>query len=97
VPNPFRASEEWDLAGGHELHFINLPTKARIRIYTLAGDLIRVIEHDGSAQGNDLTTVRDFARWNLKNANGRDVASGIYLFRVDADAFAYQGRFVVIR
>jgi len=41
--------------------------------------------------------VRDFERWDLKNANGRDVASGIYMFRIEADAFFAQNRFVVIR
>ena len=97
VPNPYREREEWDIAGNHDLHFINLPEQARIRIYTLSGDLVRELDHDGRAIGPDLTTVRDFSRWDLKNASGRDVSSGIYMFRVEAEAFAYQGRFVVIR
>lgn len=97
VPNPYRASEEWDVNGSHDIHFVNLPQRARIRIYTLAGDLVQDLDHDGRAVGNNLTTVRDFERWNLKNAKGRDVSSGIYVFRVVSDAFTYQGRFVVIR
>jgi hypothetical protein len=93
VPNPYRASEAWDPVGGHEVHFINLPAMARIQIFTVAGDLVRVLQH------NDAT--RDFERWDLKNANGSDVASGIYMYRVDAtvngQAFDFQHRFVVIR
>ena len=89
VPNPFRGREAWDRPDGHELHFKNLPTRAKIRIYTVAGDLVRELDH------ND--PVRDFERWDLKNANGRDVTSGIYMYRVEADAFFAQSRFVVIR
>lgn len=89
VPNPYRASEVWDRAGGNELHFVHLPPRATIKIYTVSGDLVRVLDH------ND--TVRDFARWDLKNASGRDVASGIYMYRVEAGSFEFQNRFVVIR
>jgi len=88
VPNPFRSSEAWD-TNGNELHFINLPPRATIRIYTVAGDLVVKLEH------ND--PVRDFALWNLKNQSGHDVASGIYMYRIEADSFTFQDRFVVIR
>lgn len=89
VPNPYRAQEAWDQPGQGEVHFINLPPSAKIRIYTAAGDLVATIDH------ND--TVRDFARWDLKNDRGQDVASGIYMYRVEADRFEFQHRFVVIR
>jgi hypothetical protein len=91
VPNPFRGREAWDQTGAQELHFINLPSRARIRIYTAAGDLVADLRHDD--------TVRDFERWNLKNQDGRDVASGIYMFRVEAEVggFTFQDRFIVIR
>lgn len=89
VPNPYRAQEVWDQPGGHEVHFINLPPRARIKIYTVSGDLVAEFEHNDN--------VRDFARWNLKNQDGRDVASGIYMYRVETDAFDVQSRFVVIR
>jgi len=89
VPNPFRAREAWDRPGGNEVHFINLPPKARIRVYTVAGDLVRDLSHDDA--------VRDFERWDLKNQNGQDVASGIYMYRVESGTFFAQNRFVVIR
>jgi len=89
VPNPFRARESWDRPDGNEVHFINLPAKARIRVYTIAGDLVRDLAHDDP--------VRDFERWDLKNANGKDVASGIYMYRIEAGTFTTQNRFVVIR
>lgn len=89
VPNPYRGSEVWDQPGANEIHFINLPARATIRIFTVAGDLVREIPHEDP--------VRDFQRWDLKNASGRQVASGIYIYRVEADRFEFQDRFVVIR
>jgi hypothetical protein len=89
VPNPFRGSEAWDAAGGNEVHFINLPSEARIRIYTIAGDLVADLQH------ND--PVHDYARWNLKNGQGQDIVSGIYVYRVEAGVFTHQSRFIVIR
>lgn len=89
VPNPYRGSEVWDQPGQGEVHFVNLPANARIRIYTIAGDLVRVLEH--------ADNVRDFERWDLKNAAGKLVASGIYMYRVEAGTFHFQNRLVVIR
>jgi hypothetical protein len=89
VPNPYRGTEAWDQPGQSELHFINLPTQATIKIFTVAGDLVRTIQH------ND--PVRDFERWDLKNDYQQDVSSGIYLYRVDAANFEFRNRFIVIR
>jgi hypothetical protein len=92
VPNPFRARETWERPGANELHFINLPENATILIYTASGDLVTRLEHRDS--------IRDFERWDLKNEQGRDVASGIYMFRIESHSpqkFSYQDRFVVIR
>jgi len=89
VPNPYRAHEAWDQSGDHEIHFINLPARSTIRVYTVAGDLVTTLQHDDP--------VRDFERWNLTNADGHAVASGIYLYRVEANQFTFQSRFVVVR
>jgi hypothetical protein len=89
VPNPFRRREPWDPPGANEIHFINLPQRAKIRIYTVAGDLVATLEH------NDA--VEDFARWNLRNSDGREVASGIYIYRVESGSFSFQDRFIVVR
>jgi hypothetical protein len=89
VPNPFRAAEAWDQPNGNEVHFINLPAGATIRVYDVSGGLVRELKH------ND--PVRDFERWDLKNQSGREVASGIYIYRVVSSAFSFQSRFIVIR
>lgn len=93
VPNPFRGTEAWDHSGLNEIHFLNLPTVATVKIFTLAGDLVRTLHHSDS--------VNDFEVWDLRSDSHRDVASGIYIFRVEATVkgtpFNYQNRFVVIR
>ncbi|HKQ57424.1 MAG TPA: hypothetical protein VJY35_06115 [Candidatus Eisenbacteria bacterium] len=95
VPNPYRAAEAWNTVDGHELHFVNLPAQAKIRIYTLSGDLVRELEHNELAFSPDRR--KDFERWDLKNGAGRDVVSGIYMYRVEAGSFTHQSRFIVIR
>jgi len=89
VPNPYRAVEAWNTAEGNEVHFINLPTQALIRIFTISGDLVRELHHDDP--------VRDFERWDLKNASGRDVSSGVYMYRIESKTLTDQNRFIVIR
>jgi hypothetical protein len=54
--------------------FTHLPERATIRIFTLAGIPVRVIEHDSPSQ---------FERWDLTNQDGIPVASGIYLVHID--------------
>jgi hypothetical protein len=89
LDHPFRAQEAWDQGTG-ELHFVNLPAQATIRIYTLAGDLVETIEHDGSG-GNGQ------ASWNLISRNGQETESGVYLFTVDSPLGHQVGKFVVMR
>ncbi|MFQ5650051.1 MAG: hypothetical protein ACE5IY_08920 [bacterium] len=73
-----------------EIHFVNVPAKCTIRVYTVDGDLVQTILHDNP---NDSR-----ARWNLISRNSRPIASGIYLFSVEApDGDRQIGRFVVIK
>jgi hypothetical protein len=100
VPNPYVAGRQplgWDLTPsdsdptGTRIAFARLPQgKCTIRIFTLAGDLVRSLEHDTRAQGGT-------AFWNLVTRNGQDVVSGVYLFTVESDKGTKRGRFVIIR
>jgi hypothetical protein len=97
VPNPFRAVADWDLPPvdgdrlTRHLDFMGLPrARSRIRIWTVAGDLVASIDHDGSRGDGQ-------ARWDLVSRNGQEIVSGIYLFTVDSPAGTQTGRFVVIR
>jgi hypothetical protein len=97
VPNPYRGTAGWDRPSvpgdvfGRHVDFFGMPrAKATIRIYTLAGDLVAQVEHDGTHGDGQ-------APWNLITRNGQDVASGIYLFTVDSRLGHQVGRFVIMR
>jgi len=102
VPNPVsnKSLEPWRMEpnnsdpSGLKLEFRNLPQCVNtIRIYTIAGDLVQTLNHDGR-DGNGTQP------WNLLTRNGQDVTSGVYLFSVDPTDSRFPrivGKFVVIR
>lgn len=90
VPNPYRGTEPWDPPGTHHIEFQHLPVKATIQIYTVAGDLVRELEHEDTVSGS--------ATWDLRNGHGREVAAGIYVFRVTTpEGFETRRHFVIVR
>jgi hypothetical protein len=58
--------------------FSHLPDKAIIRIFNLAGVLVRTL-----TKGVDAPNTAQFMRWNLQNEAGLPVASGIYVARIE--------------
>jgi hypothetical protein len=97
VPNPYRAHAPWDrppVPGDpfrRHIDFCGLPRAvATIRIYTVAGDLVAHLDHDGTRGDGQ-------ASWDLISRNGQETESGIYLFTVDSPVGHFLGRFVVIR
>jgi hypothetical protein len=91
VPNPFLVNNWAKIqlsADRPLLHFQNLPDRCTIRIYTLAGDLVRTLEHtDGDG---DET-------WDLLSKDRQQVASGIYFYHVESDYGEHLGRFAIIK
>ena len=100
IPNPYRLSQNYFDAGwetgitdtDRRIDFTQLPPKCTIRIYTLAGDLIDIIEHDYPSR----SSIAHRESWDLINRNIQAIASGIYLFVVEAEGKTYIGKFVVI-
>jgi len=97
VPNPYRARAPWErqaVAGDpftRHVDFMGLPkARCRIRIYTLAGDLVQTLDHDGSRGDGEEP-------WDLISRNGQDVQSGVYLFSVESALGHQVGRFVLLR
>nr|HXK50221.1 hypothetical protein [Clostridiales bacterium] len=114
VPNPYRGDVDYESMGWENVNtihewteedrkivFMNLPLRCIIRIYTLAGDLVKTIRHNGNASSNTLWNYGKYgAYWNLINDNRQAVMSGIYLFCVqDADKKKddFIGKFVIIK
>lgn len=54
--------------------FNNLPPVAKIRIFNLAGQLVRVLDKNEPSQ---------FLRWNIMNQAGFPVASGMYVAHIE--------------
>jgi hypothetical protein len=100
VPNPAtrESMAAWALdptnddPSGTKVEFRNVPrSKGTIRVYTLAGDLVKEIHFNGH---NGIGTVK----WDLVSRNGQDITSGVYLYSVEADGFDRAiGKFTVIR
>jgi hypothetical protein len=89
VPNPFIAVNEITRGRGlQRMLFTKLPPEATIRIYTISGNLVRILEHtDGS--GTEEFDVR--TRFDLL------LASGLYYFHVTTpDGRQHLGRFAVV-
>jgi hypothetical protein len=91
VPDPYLGSSQLDLGPTEKrLQFVNLPAEATIRIYTLTGVLVDVIDH------NDVTGGGR-ADWDLRNRNDNFVASGVYFFHVITPGKEeYVGKFTVV-
>jgi len=114
VPNPYRGDVDyaemgWEVLDGkytydeeyRKIVFLNIPERSVIRIYTLAGDLVKVITHNGNSEWNvPYWYGINGAYWNLISDNNQAVVSGIYLFSVqDADDKKddFVGKFVIIK
>lgn len=98
VPNPYLASASWEQKnpfstgrGPRELHFTHLPAKCTIRIFTVNGELVDIIEHNNPL--NDGTAV-----WNMLSRDNLSISYGVYVFHVEAPGIGEKiGKFAVIK
>lgn len=80
--------------------FVNLPSQATIRIYTLDGDLVRTIEHEWPKQEGSQAFLTDYSSrvgWDLVSRNTQAVVSGIYIYRIDSPLGSQLGKLVIIK
>ena len=93
VPNPYLSRSGFqETTGERRLRFTQLPTKCRITVYTVTGELVTVIDHEDDYESNEW--------WNLqtgKNHDGPVIAPGLYIFVVEADGLEHIGKFAVVR
>jgi len=114
VPNPYRGDVDYEAMGWENIDqadvweeqdrkivFMNVPLRSVLRIYTLAGDLVKTIGHNGNARVTERYQYGEYGiSWDLINDNNQAVASGIYLFSVqdvDKNRDDFVGKFVIIK
>jgi hypothetical protein len=92
VPDPYYLGNAWEVGTATKvLKFVNLPHQAIIRIYSLSGILLTLIEHNDPTGGGEAT-------WDLRSRNGFIVASGVYFYHVEtASGQEFIGRFTVVQ
>ncbi len=81
-PNPVRPGDE------NELLFGNLPPGSEIFIYTVDGHLVRHLQETVKSGG---------MRWDLKSDDGRQVATGVYIYVARWNGQQKMGKILVIR
>lgn len=84
-PRAGNAARYGTLSGG--ITFTNLPTSGSIRIYTVTGELVNTI----SIPTSSLTVS-----WYGTNSSGESVASGVYLWEIEADNSRKTGKLMVV-
>ena len=94
VPNPFIMSSGLTIPGDEDIiQFVNVPSPCTIRIYTVRGDLVKIIEHK-----EEVGT----ATWDQVTSWGQFVESGIYIYHITSHAADSKnqtviGKFSIIR
>jgi hypothetical protein len=111
-PNPYRIQAAWSDAGSRtqRIHFTNLPERADIRVYTLAGDIVAERRHDAATYVGEGRWFDQFSgpgrvmsggehAWDLLSEATQQISTGLYFFSVrDLDTGEVQtGKFVVIK
>jgi len=116
IPNPYLGRSKFDGRRENDekgdksrrLWFVNLPERCVIRIYTLAGDLVKEIHHEGAYEADILTVSKAASQglsasgmhaWDLLSRHRQIIAPGVYLFSVEnrADGRKKVGKFVIIK
>ena len=100
VPNPYFAASTFEQKntfssgrGPREIQFRNLPAECTIRIYNIAGELVRKIHHDHSGNMEDGSES-----WDLLSKDNLSVSYGMYIFHVDAPELGeHVGKFAIIK
>lgn len=98
VPNPYISTNSWERRnlnqtgrGERRIDFINLPAECTIRIYTVAGALVKTLYKNSVPTDGALS-------WNLVSEDGMDIAYGLYVFHVDAPRVGEKiGKFAIIK
>jgi hypothetical protein len=99
VPNPYRTGTTAETHPYYHnypdgsIKFFNVPKEADIKIFTVSGDLVWEAHHSSPTGEDGIIT------WDVRNKNGQEVGSGVYVYRCknSADGSDQYGKIIVIR
>lgn len=98
VPNPYVAAASFEPQrfavsgrGERKIEFRNLPNYCTIRIYTINGELVKELHHNGNI-------TQGYIAWDLRSKDNLEIAPGLYIYHVDGgEVGSYIGKFAVIK
>ncbi len=82
-PVPFKPS-----AGHTAIRFQDLTADVSIKIYTIAGELVREIRKSDN---------NDYIDWDVRNSRGEPLASGVFIYVIKSGGSTKKGKLMVIR
>jgi len=91
-PNPYKVQALHDGVTSHRLLFYNLPANAKISIYDVSGQVIDVLNFDGTEDASNGTMF-----WNMFSKDGIEVVSGLYIFVAEFSGGSQTGYFSILR
>jgi hypothetical protein len=98
VPNPYIAAASFEPQrfavsgrGERRIEFRGLPALATVRIFTVTGELVHTIYHDGNI-------MEGYVAWDLRSKDNLEIAPGLYIYHVEApDVEDFIGKFAIIK
>ena len=98
VPNPYVGAASFEPQrfavsgrGERRMEFRNIPPDCTIRIYTVNGELVKTLHHDGNI-------LHGFIAWDLRTKDNLEVAPGLYIYHVEAPGKEpFIGKFAIIK
>ena len=91
VPNPYVVRSRYnETLNSRKMRFTNLPQECRISIFTITGEIVKVLDHSSQFDGNEW--------WDLRTENNQEVVPGLYIYHVESKNGKEKiGKFAVIR
>lgn len=108
VPNPYVAAASFEPErfatsgrGVRRIEFRGVPLESTVHIYTVRGELVQTLEHDGITRNPDGSLasgeITGMIPWDLRTKDNLDVAPGLYIFHVTSDIGETTGKFAIIK
>jgi hypothetical protein len=83
-PNPYKKDKHTSGC----ITFRNVTEQVEIRIFSYAGDLVRVIKHQNT---------NGFVIWEMDNKNRKKVGTGLYFYYIKGNKHSRKGKIAVVR